>query len=144
MKLHRGSRRSQLSECIGRATCSIARARQTNYELPTFSGFERVAQEYEQAARDEVHVAVAQAADKSRAEIWERMVALENQAEQTWTSHSFCIIEWAEHSPRRLQKHQRQSYELLQEYHQGVRRDLSDVQPEVQIQQVASRDEAEK
>ena len=33
------------------------------------AGFERAAQEYEQAARDEVHIAVAQASDMSKAEM---------------------------------------------------------------------------
>ena len=50
-------------------------------------GFERAAQEYEQEARDEVRVAVTQHTEMSRAEIRESMRALENQAEQTWTSH---------------------------------------------------------
>ena len=61
-------------------------ARQTRSEVPQ-SGFERAAQEYEQAAHDEVHVAVAQATEMSRAEMRERMGALENHAAQTWTSH---------------------------------------------------------
>ena len=108
-------------------------------------------QEYEQAARDEAHVAVAQAAEKSRTEMRERMVALENQAEQAWTSHHITLLNGLNILPgdalqnhRILQRQQRQSYELLQEYHQGVRRDLSEVQQEVQIQEVTSRDEAEK
>ena len=40
------------------------------------SGFERADQEYEQAARVEVHVAVAQTTVMSRAEMRERMDAL--------------------------------------------------------------------
>ena len=51
------------------------------------AGFERAARAYEQAARDEVHGAVAQATDMSNAEMRETTGALENQAEQTWTSH---------------------------------------------------------
>ena len=42
-----------------------------------------------------------------------------------------------------LQRHQRQSHEHLQEYQQGVRRDLSEVQQKVPVQQVASREEVE-
>ena len=34
-KLHRGSKRSQLTECVGRATCLLARRRHTSFELPT-------------------------------------------------------------------------------------------------------------
>ena len=44
------------------------------------AGSERTAEEYEQAARDEVHGAVAQASEMSIAEIRERMT-------QTWNSH---------------------------------------------------------
>ena len=51
------------------------------------AGFDWAAQEYEQAARAEVHVAVAPAAEMSRAEMRERMSALANQLEQTWTYH---------------------------------------------------------
>ena len=51
------------------------------------AGFERAAQEYEQAARDEVHVAVAQLTNMFRAELRKRMGALQHQAEQTWTSN---------------------------------------------------------
>ena len=47
----------------------------------------RATQEYEHATRDEVDVAVAQTTEMSRAEKRERMGALENQADQTWTSH---------------------------------------------------------
>ena len=56
--------------------------------------FERVAQEYEQAARDEVHVAGAQATEMSGAELRRRMGALENQTEQTWTFHR--LVLWHE------------------------------------------------
>ena len=51
------------------------------------AGFERAAREYEQVARDKVHVAVAQASERCRTEMWERKNALEKQAEQTVTSH---------------------------------------------------------
>ena len=51
------------------------------------AGFERAAQEHEQAACDEVHVTVAQATEMFRAEFRTRMGALGNQSEQTWTSH---------------------------------------------------------
>ena len=48
--------------------------------------FERAAQEYEQAARDEVHVAVAQATEMSRAEMRKR------KAKKTWTSHQVMLL----------------------------------------------------
>ena len=56
------------------------------------AGLERAAQEYEQAARDEVHVAVAQAIDMSTAETRERKGAIETQAGRTWTSHQVTIL----------------------------------------------------
>ena len=49
------------------------------------AGFERAAQEYEQATRDEVYLAVVLATDMSRAETLTIMGAFENEAEQTWT-----------------------------------------------------------
>ena len=52
------------------------------------AGFERAAEEGEQASCDEVHVAVAQARAGMRA----GMGALENQAEQTWTSHEVRLL----------------------------------------------------
>ena len=51
------------------------------------AGFGWAAQEYNQAARDEVHVAVAQVAEMSRAKMRTVMGALANQSEQTWTYH---------------------------------------------------------
>ena len=51
------------------------------------AGFETAAQGNEQAARDEVHAAMAQATEMSRAEMQERMCAPEYQAEQTRTYH---------------------------------------------------------
>ena len=51
------------------------------------ASFKSAVQESEQAARDEVHDAVAQATDMSGAETREMMDGLENKAEQTWTSH---------------------------------------------------------
>ena len=51
------------------------------------ASFERAVQECEQATRDEVHVAVAQSTERPDAEMRKRMGALENQAEQTCTSH---------------------------------------------------------
>ena len=51
------------------------------------TGFERAAQETEQAARDDVHVAVARASEMSGAERLARMGALEHRTEQSWTSH---------------------------------------------------------
>ena len=45
-----------------------------------------------QAARDEVHVAVAHATEMSRAEMRERLGATENQGKQTWTSHQVTLL----------------------------------------------------
>ena len=89
----------------------------------------------------------------------ERVGALENQAEQTWTSHQVTLLNEMTSVPsdalenqRRsllneataeLQRHQRQSHEHLQEYQQGVRRHVSEVRQEVQVQQVASREDVE-
>ena len=56
------------------------------------AGFESAAQEYEQAARYEVHVVVALTTEMSRAEMRERMGALESKAEQTWTSHQVVLL----------------------------------------------------
>ena len=88
-----------------------------------------------------------------------RMGALENRAEQTWTSHH--VIPWNEmksvagdalgNQKRNLfdeataedQRHQWQIREHLQGYQQGVRRNLSEVRPEVQVQQDASGEEVE-
>ena len=54
--------------------------------------FERATHDYEQAARDEVHAAVAQATERSGAEVRESMGALENEAEQTWTCHQVMFL----------------------------------------------------
>ena len=54
------------------------------------AGFERAAQEYEQAARDEVHVAGARKCLDE--EMLETMGALENEAEHTWTSHQIMSL----------------------------------------------------
>ena len=55
------------------------------------AGFERAAQEYEQTARGEVHDAVAQPTERSRAKMLEKMGALENEAQQTCTSHPVAL-----------------------------------------------------
>ena len=107
--------------------------------------------------RDEVHVAVERATDMLRAEMQARMGALKNQAEQIWSSHQvFSLSEMnrvggdaLENQRRSLlnkataerQRHQRQNTEYLPEYQQGVRRHLCEVQQEVQVQQVASRED---
>ena len=56
------------------------------------AGFERATHELVQAARDEVHASAAQATEMSRAEMWERMGAHENQAEQIRTSHQVTLL----------------------------------------------------
>ena len=63
---------------------SLAGTRQTSIE--------RAADEKAQAARDEVPVAVAQVTEMSGAEMREIMGALENEAEQTWTSHQVALL----------------------------------------------------
>ena len=122
-------------------------------------GFERAAQEHEEAARDEVLVTVAQATDMSRSEMRERMGALENQAVQTWTSHQALLLDEmigvegdALETQRRsllkeataeLRRYQRKSHEHLQENQHGVRRHFSEVLHNVQSRQVASGEEVE-
>ena len=57
------------------------------------AGFERAAQEYEQAARDQVHVCSCTCQEQMPREgVRENMCALENQAEQTWTSHQMILL----------------------------------------------------
>ena len=56
------------------------------------SVFERATQEFGQAARDEVHASAAQATEMYRAEMWDRMGARENQAEQIRTSHQVTLL----------------------------------------------------
>ena len=81
--------------------------------------------------------AVAQA---SEAVLREIMDALENQAEQTWTSHQVAILDEMDgvagdaleshgrsllnEATTERQTHQRQGHEHFQEYQQGVRRFL--------------------
>ena len=57
------------------------------------AGFESAAQEHEQATRDGVRVAAAQATDISRAEMLARMGALEQRAQQSWTSHQITLLD---------------------------------------------------
>ena len=68
------------------------------------AGLERAAQEYEHTARDEVHVAVAQATEIFRAEMREIMGVFENQAEQTWTSHQVTLLNEMKSRRRRTWK----------------------------------------
>ena len=88
------------------------------------AGFERAAPEYEQAARDQVHVAVVRATDMTRAEMLAGM--------QSWTSHQVTSLDELngvacdalETLRRNLlseaiseqQRHQQQHREHLQEY----------------------------
>ena len=46
-------------------------------------------------------------------------------------------------APAELKRHERHGHEHMQEYRQGVWNHLSEVQQEVQIQQVTSREEVE-
>ena len=71
------------------------------------AGFERATQEFEQAARDELHVAVAQDTELFRV----AGDALENQRRSLLNEPT-----------AELGGHHRQNHEHLQEYQQGVRR----------------------
>ena len=113
------------------------------------AGFERAAQEDEQAARDEVHVAVAQATKMSGEELRERRGCCRKSSSTNLDAlSSYAIEERDEWSRTRrtgkqrrsllneataaLQRHQGQSHEHPQECQQSVQRHLS------QFQQVAS------
>ena len=74
---------------------------------------ERADQEYEHAARDEVHVAVAQATEMSRAGMRTRMGALENQAGDALEIQRRSSLHEAK---AEIQIHQKQSQEHLQEF----------------------------
>ena len=112
------------------------------------AGFERAARENEQAARDEVHGAVAQATEMSRAEM-RRKGAHENQAEQPWTSHQVVLLN--EMSSVVCPMKQRQKFTGIQgkvtnickKYQQSVQHHVSEVQTEVQFQLVASGEEVD-
>ena len=84
-KLHSRSTRSQFKESVGLQRV-YWREQDRNASKFQQAGFHRAAQEYDQAAGDEVLVAVAQAIEMS-AEMRERMGALEHRAKQSWTSH---------------------------------------------------------
>ena len=103
--------------------------------------------------------AVAQVTEICRAVLRERMDALDNQAEQTWTSHQVTLLDEMDgvagdaleshgrsllnEATTERQRHQRQGHEHLLECQQGARRFLSEVQQKVQIPQVTSRKEVE-
>ena len=115
------------------------------------AGFER-AQECEQAARGEVHVPVAQATEMSGAEMRTRMGAHKHQVEQTWTSHpvillnemTSCACAALENQGRSVLSEATAAVQMYQkEYQQSVRRHVSEAQQEVQVQQVASREEVD-
>ena len=132
-KLHRGTKRLQLSEKV-RATCLQAGARQTSFELPT-------SRLRKSSSRTRAST------EMSGAEMLERTGALENQAEQSWTFHEVTSMnemngvasDALAHQRKsllsevttELHRHQRHCHGHLQEYQQGVRK-------EVQIHQVAS------
>ena len=56
------------------------------------AGFERAAHVYQQAARDENHVAVAQVIERSTAEMRETLSTLESEAKHSWTSHQATLL----------------------------------------------------
>ena len=96
----------------------------------------------------------------SRAELRYRMGALEQRAEQSWTSHQVMLLdemnsvagdalEWKSREEacsveqiQNFRRHERQNHEHLQEYQQDVERHLAEVQNEVQSHQIASREES--
>ena len=93
-------------------------------------------------------VAVAQASEMSRAEMREKKTSRQVMSMSEMNSVASDVLENQRRSllneaPTELQKQQRQNHEDLQEYQQGVRRQVSEVQPEVQNQQVARREEVE-
>ena len=73
---------------IDRTTNSLSWQEQGRHALNSQQAvFETAAQNFEQAIRDELHVAAAKATDMSRAVMRKIMSAVENQAEQTGMSH---------------------------------------------------------
>ena len=72
----------------------------------------------------------AQASEMSGAEKRTILGALETQADQPWRSHQVMFVNDmnSNEATVKLQRHQRQSYDHLQEYQQGVRRYLPEVQ----------------
>ena len=105
------------------------------------AGFERAAQEYKQAARDEVPFAVAQAIEMSGAEMRrEEWMLPKIKQSHTWISYQVMLLNdtnsvagdalknqrrsFVSEARQRLHRHQRQSHEHLQECQQGVQRHL--------------------
>ena len=131
----------------------LQRAKQTRFELVQQAGFERAAQKYEQAARGEVHVAVAQAADMAGAEMLAKMGALVQRFEQSWISHQVILLDemssvagdalenqirsLLSEGNAELPRHVGQRRGHLQEYQQDVQH-VTEVQTEVRSHQVAS------
>ena len=90
-KLHRGSDRSQLSEYTRRATCLLAGARQKRVELSS----SRLRKSSSRTSAISVMKFLLQLHNQPKClerKMWERMDALENQAEQTWTSHQVSLM----------------------------------------------------
>ena len=85
----------------------------------TINRIERAAQEYEQAARGEFHVAVAQATKKCRAEMREitsRQVMSMNEVNSVASDVPENQRSLLHEARTELQRHQRQNHEDLQEY----------------------------
>ena len=85
------SKRSQLSEHIGRATCELAGVRQTRFELPANMP-EQLKNIISERLVMKFMLQLYKATDMSLADMWERMGAIENQAEQNWTSHQVMLL----------------------------------------------------
>ena len=128
--LSRGSKRSQFYWNLVAEQHVYWREQGRNALNYHQAGFERAAPEYEQSARDEVHVAVVRATDMTRAEMLARMDGLEQRAGQS--SHQVIPLDELnsvacdalETLRRNLlseaiseqQRHQQQHREHLQEY----------------------------
>ena len=124
------------------------------------AGYGGAAQEQEQAARDEVHVAVAWASERTCLErkCWQYRVP-SNNVEQSWACHQVILLDemgsvagdaleihrrnLLSEANAEFQRHQRQSQGHLQEYQHDVQRHLTDIQNNALSQQVASGEAVE-
>ena len=127
--VHVTPERKQPLTVIGKCFTYVYQEQGRNALNSQQAGCERAAQDFEEAARDEVHVAVAQATEVSGKEMRETMGALDNQAEQNWISHQVSLRDKTKsvagdalENQRRsllyeataeLQRHQRQHHEMI-------------------------------
>ena len=125
----RGSTRSQLSEHIGRATCFLAGARQTRFELSTST-----------LRKSSSRIC----ASTSYPNVWSGIAGKNGFSRKSSRANLgvSSVVGWTSSVAGDALDNQR-SHEHLQEYQQGVRRHLSKVQRGVQVHLVASREEVE-